>query len=129
MLLLILFLQGTLIEYSSIISSYPIIIYTPTTIIKESNETLILISGCSLFEIKSSFFIIHFIPVKNIIFSKFVKFTMNIIYKTYLRRNENYYSNCVLDETNSQKIFYYKCYTEAPTENIKQIKFEIGFQI
>ena len=117
---------GTLIEYSSIISNNPVIINTPTTIIKESNETLVVFLGFSLFEMQSSFFtfVIHFIPVKNIIFSKFVKFTVNIIYKTFLRRLQNYSSNCILVETSTQKIVSYKCNVEVSTKNIKQIEFE-----
>ena len=40
-------------------------------------------------------------------------------YQLDLRRLENYYSYCTLNEENEQTIISYNCVVKAPTANIK----------
>ena len=67
-------------------------------------------------------FVIYLLLFKNSRFFLNIIIAMVVIYNTSLRRLENYYSYCTLNEENEQTIISYNCVVKAPTANIKQIK-------
>ena len=111
------------------ISNYPVI-NIQTTIIEETEETLVVFLGISQLIMQTSYFTfnIYLISVKNNIFSKFLKFILKIIYNTNSKNLENYFANCALDEVNTKTIVNYKCKIQTSTDNMKQIKFRSDFK-
>ena len=101
-----------------------------TTIIEEKKEeeTSVVFLGCGKLVMKTASitFIIYFVLVKNSIYAKNIIIIIVIIYNSHLRRLENHEAVCTLDETNTNSIIGYKCNVQAPTANIRQIKFNFG---
>lgn len=104
-----------------------IVIKVPTTITEEIEETFVILIGFSRFvkQINSFSFMVHFVPIKNYLYSKYLMFPLIITYYTSLRGLKEQYTNCTL--TNSQSMISYICEVQAQTSNIKQIKSESNF--
>ena len=83
--------------------------------------------GFSQFMMKTSSFSfkIHFISVRNYLYSQFLSFPLIIIYNSNLRVLENQNANCTM--INSQSMTSYLCQVQASTSNIKEIKSEPDF--
>ena len=78
----------------------------------------------------SSFtFYIYFVQIENIIITcpSSLRFTIMVIYNTYLRSLEEKEAKCYLNNSNIGSKIQYICEVEAITLNIKQIKIEQKF--
>ena len=101
----------------------------PTTNIYENTNTvqLILLAISNLEMSVSSFtFYIYFVQIENFIitYPTSLKFTIMVIYNTYLRSLEEKEAKCYLNNSNIGSKIQYICEVEAITSNIKQIKIE-----
>ena len=117
------------INTTSIITNNPKI---PTTNINENtnNVQLILLAISNLEMSGSSFtFYIYFVQIENIIITcpSSLRFTIMVIYNTYLRSLEEKEAKCYLNNSNIGSKIQYICEVEAITLNIKQIKIEQKF--
>ena len=106
---------------SKIVETTIPLMYGPTTIIE--NEMLAILLGCSILTLKTAefTFICYFHP-RNSILTKNITIPIEITYYTYLRRLDNFFANCSLNETNRQTTINYNCVVKTPTANINQIK-------
>ena len=95
-----------------------------------NEETLLIIIGLNLFKIYESFFSfnIYFTPIRNIIYSNTLIFTIIITYYTNIRSLKELKVNCTLAEINTDSKYKYFCKVEADTYNIKQIKILPDFK-
>ena len=114
------------INTTSIITNNPKI---PTTNINENTNTvqLILLAISNLEMSVSSFtFYIYFVQIENFIitYPTSLKFTIMVIYNTYLRSLEEKEAKCYLNNSNVGSKIQYICEVETITSNIKQIKIE-----
>ena len=126
------------INTTSIITNNPKI---PTTNIYENTKNpitnavqLILLAISNLEMSGSSFtFYIYFVQIENIIitYPSSLRFTIMVIYNTYLRQLEEKEAKCYLNNSNIGSKIQYICEVEAVTSNIKQIKIEqkINFEL
>ena len=107
----------------------------PTATIEETKNTqaLVVFFGFSQFKKLTSLFsfMVHFMPIRYYLFSKYLVFPLYITYNTYLRYLEESYANCTLDGTNTntdaQSIVNYYCEVKTETGYIKQIRLQPDF--
>ena len=121
------------INTTSIITNNPKIL--TTNIYENTNTVQLILLAISNLEISvSSFtFYIYFVQIENIIitYPTSLKFTIMVIYNTYLRSLEEKQAKCYLNNSNIGSKIQYICEVEAITSNIKQIKIEqkINFEL
>ena len=107
----------------------------PTEITEEIKNTqaLVVFFGFSQFKKLTSLFsfMVHFMPIRYYLFSKYLVFPLYITYNTYLRYLEESYANCTLDGTNTntdaQSTVNYYCEVKTETGYIKQIRLQPDF--
>ena len=92
-------------------------------------ETMVILLDMNLFILhESSFsFNIYFLPVKNYIFSKKLKFPVTVTYYSNIRLLKELEGNCNLNKIYDDSKYEYQCLVETEISNIRQIKINPEF--